>query len=77
MHGAVLVSSQERKKCTRVQKKRSSKKFNLRRGAFEGTLEGALNDALSNLYKDAQECAFDVALEGAVRVVLGLHLWLH
>ena len=32
------------------------------RGAPEGTLEGAPNDALSNLHKDAQEGAFEVAL---------------
>ena len=73
LHLLVYKSANSAQEC----KKGSSKKFNLRRGAPEGTLEGAPNDALSNLYKDAQEGAFDVALEGAVRVVLGLHLWLH
>ena len=32
------------------------------RGAPEGTLESASNDALSSLHKDAQEGAFEVAL---------------
>ena len=36
------------------------------RSAPEGTIEGAPNDALINLHKDAQE--------GALEVVLGLHL---
>ena len=46
------------------------------RGATESTLEGAPNDALSNLHKDTQEAAFEVALKGALKIVLKLHLWL-
>ena len=47
------------------------------RGAPEGTLDDAPNDILSSLHKDAQERVFEVALNCALKVALGLHLWVH
>ena len=45
--------------------------------APEGTLKGEPNDTLSKPHKDAEEGAFEVALKGALEVILGLNLWLH
>ena len=47
------------------------------RGASEGTFYGATKDVLSDLNKDAQECACEVALNGATEIAPEFHLWLH
>ena len=44
------------------------------RGASEGTFESVPMDTLSNLHKDAKEGAGEVALKGAFKVALELHL---
>ena len=38
---------------------------------------GAPNDALSNPHKDSREDAFEVALEGALEVTVGMYLRFH
>ena len=47
------------------------------RGAPEGRIDGAPKDALRYLHEDAQEGSCEVALKGARKVALELHLWLH
>ena len=46
-------------------------------GAPEVTFDGAAQDAHSNLYRDAEQGAFEVVLNGTLEVSLELYLCLH